>query len=151
MYFNVEALKEKLSELQKIQSEANERRSSYEPQVENINTVEEVDSYKEYLMGAMERVQRSKLSQAFTESTPIPLSCDEETVVLDDREYYMHVIEQQEQEVREQKKLEVTNSFNQEIENVVPRIVTDKVDHVVEFALPGPTKMSTRNTQTPTW
>ena len=71
--------------------------------------------------------------------------------MLDDREYYMHVIEQQEQEVREQKKLEVTNSFNQEIENVVPRIVTDKVDHVVEFAVPGLTKMSTINTQTPTW
>ena len=91
------------------------------------------------------------MSQAFTESTPILLICDEETVVLDDRGYYMHVIEKQEQEVTEQQKLEVTNSFNQEIENVVPRIVTDKVDHVVDFAVPGPTKMSTRNTQTPTW
>ena len=34
---------------------------SYEPQVENINTVEEADAYKEYLVGAMERVQRSKV------------------------------------------------------------------------------------------
>ncbi|TMX03045.1 hypothetical protein EJD97_018632 [Solanum chilense] len=35
-------------------------KSSYEPQVENINTVEEADAYKEYLLGAIERVQRSK-------------------------------------------------------------------------------------------
>uniref|UniRef100_A0A3Q7GPU5 Uncharacterized protein n=1 Tax=Solanum lycopersicum TaxID=4081 RepID=A0A3Q7GPU5_SOLLC len=103
-------------------------------EVDNINTVEEADAYKEYLVSAMERVQRSN-----------------ETVVLDDRGYYMHVIEKQEQEVIEQQKLEVTNSFNQEIENVVPRIVTDKADHVVKFAVPGPTKMSTINTQTPTW
>ena len=63
----------------------------------------------------------------------------------------MHVIEQQEHKVTEQQKLEVTNSFKQAIENVVPHIVTDKVDHIVEFALPGPKKMSTRNKQTPTW
>uniref|UniRef100_A0A3Q7GR08 Uncharacterized protein n=1 Tax=Solanum lycopersicum TaxID=4081 RepID=A0A3Q7GR08_SOLLC len=234
-----QALKEKLSELQKILSEAKEKRrlkkcfsliticslgpnSSYEPQVDNINTVEEADAYKEYLVSAMERVQQSNViklllrsyymeanqtcqtdgkikakssygifrslegicsfyltnrtffvirhvifredafpfanesgsnyhpifgdtvhgSGAFTESTPILLICDEETVVLDDRGYYMHAIEKQEQEVTEQQK---------EIENVVPRIVTDKVDHVVEFAVPGLTKMSTINTQTPTW
>uniref|UniRef100_K4C4K7 MADS-box domain-containing protein n=1 Tax=Solanum lycopersicum TaxID=4081 RepID=K4C4K7_SOLLC len=35
-------------------------KSSYEPQVENINNVEEADAYKGYLLGAMERVQRSK-------------------------------------------------------------------------------------------
>ena len=36
--------------------------SSYELQVDNINTVEEADAYKEYLVSAMERVQRSKVS-----------------------------------------------------------------------------------------
>uniref|UniRef100_A0A3Q7GTX2 MADS-box domain-containing protein n=1 Tax=Solanum lycopersicum TaxID=4081 RepID=A0A3Q7GTX2_SOLLC len=36
--------------------------SSYEPQVENINTTEEADAYKEYILGAIERVQRSKVS-----------------------------------------------------------------------------------------
>ncbi|XP_015078431.1 agamous-like MADS-box protein AGL66 [Solanum pennellii] len=55
-----EAHKEKLTELQKILSEAKEKRSSYEPQVENINTLEEADAYKEYLLGAMGRVQQSK-------------------------------------------------------------------------------------------
>ena len=63
----------------------------------------------------------------------------------------MHFIEQQEQEVTEQQKLEATDCFNQAIKNVVPHIVTDKVDHIVEFALPGPNKMSIRNKQTPTW
>ena len=62
----------------------------------------------------------------------------------------MHFIEQQEQEVTEQQKLEATYCFNQAIKNVVPHIVTDKFDHVVEFSLPGPNKMSTRNRQTPT-
>ena len=75
------------------------------------------------------------MSQAFTESTPIPLSCDEKTIVLDDRGYYIHFIEQQqEQEVTEQQKLEATYCFNQAIKNVVPHIVTDKFDHVVEYA-----------------
>ncbi|XP_015078430.2 agamous-like MADS-box protein AGL66 [Solanum pennellii] len=60
-----EAHKEKLSELQKTLSEAKEKRRFYEPQVENINTVEEVDVYKEYLLGAMERVKRSKANQEF--------------------------------------------------------------------------------------
>ncbi|XP_010322056.1 MADS-box protein defh21-like [Solanum lycopersicum] len=58
--FSIEAHKEKLNELQKTLSEAKEKRSSYEPQVENINNVEEADAYKGYLLGAMERVQRSK-------------------------------------------------------------------------------------------
>ncbi|KAH0665656.1 hypothetical protein KY285_026862 [Solanum tuberosum] len=35
-------------------------RRSYEPQVEHINTVKEADAYKQYLLGAMERIQRSK-------------------------------------------------------------------------------------------
>ena len=35
--------------------------SSYELQVDNINTVEEADAYKEYLVSAMERVQQSNV------------------------------------------------------------------------------------------
>ncbi|KAG5600398.1 hypothetical protein H5410_031768 [Solanum commersonii] len=58
--FSVEAHKEKLNELKQTLSEAQEKISSYEPQVENINTVEEADAYKQYLLGAMERIQRSK-------------------------------------------------------------------------------------------
>ncbi|XP_049410481.1 agamous-like MADS-box protein AGL66 [Solanum stenotomum] len=56
----VEAHMEKLNELKQTLSEAQEKISSYEPQVENINTVEEADAYNQYLLGAMERIQRSK-------------------------------------------------------------------------------------------
>uniref|UniRef100_A0A3Q7GS71 MADS-box domain-containing protein n=1 Tax=Solanum lycopersicum TaxID=4081 RepID=A0A3Q7GS71_SOLLC len=34
--------------------------SSYEPQAENINTVEEADAYEQYLLGAIGRIQLSK-------------------------------------------------------------------------------------------
>ena len=36
--------------------------SSYEPQVGNINTVEETDAYKQYLLGGTKQIQRSKVS-----------------------------------------------------------------------------------------
>uniref|UniRef100_A0A3Q7GR80 Uncharacterized protein n=1 Tax=Solanum lycopersicum TaxID=4081 RepID=A0A3Q7GR80_SOLLC len=39
--------------------------SSYEPQVENINTLEEAYAYNEYLLGAMGRVQQSQANQEF--------------------------------------------------------------------------------------
>ncbi|XP_069155769.1 agamous-like MADS-box protein AGL66 [Solanum lycopersicum] len=35
-------------------------RHSYEPQAENINTVEEADAYEQYLLGAIGRIQLSK-------------------------------------------------------------------------------------------
>uniref|UniRef100_A0A3Q7GQV1 Uncharacterized protein n=1 Tax=Solanum lycopersicum TaxID=4081 RepID=A0A3Q7GQV1_SOLLC len=60
MCFSVKAHMEKLNDLKQTLSEAHEKISYYEPKVENINTVEETDAYKQYLLGATKQIQRSK-------------------------------------------------------------------------------------------
>ncbi|XP_015078433.1 agamous-like MADS-box protein AGL66 [Solanum pennellii] len=52
--------KKKLNEVEQTLHEAQEKISSYEPQAENINTVEEADAYEQYLLGVIGRIQLSK-------------------------------------------------------------------------------------------
>lgn len=56
----IEAHEEKLKNLNQTLSEARQKIRYYEPQVENISSVQEVDAYKQFLMSAMGRIQQSK-------------------------------------------------------------------------------------------
>ncbi|XP_055824943.1 agamous-like MADS-box protein AGL66 [Solanum dulcamara] len=55
-----EAHEKKLNKLKQTLSEAQQKIRYYEPQVENISSVQEADAYKQFLMSAMEQIQQSK-------------------------------------------------------------------------------------------
>ncbi|XP_060187547.1 uncharacterized protein LOC132616841 isoform X1 [Lycium barbarum] len=57
---SVEALEEKLNKLNQRLSEAREKIRHYEPQVENITSVQEAAVCEQFLLSALGRIQQSK-------------------------------------------------------------------------------------------
>ncbi|PHT76160.1 hypothetical protein T459_19682 [Capsicum annuum] len=57
MCFSAEDHKKKLMMLNQKLSEAREKLRCYEPQVENISSVQEADAYQEFLLSAMEQIR----------------------------------------------------------------------------------------------
>ncbi|KAM3301658.1 hypothetical protein P3S67_016160 [Capsicum chacoense] len=55
--FSAEDHKKKLMMLNQKLSEAREKLRCYEPQVENISSVQEADAYQEFLLSAMEQIR----------------------------------------------------------------------------------------------
>ncbi|XP_047271290.1 uncharacterized protein LOC107877268 isoform X2 [Capsicum annuum] len=56
----VEAHEAELMKLNQRVREAQEKIRYYEPQVENISSVQEADAYQKFLTSAMEQIQRSQ-------------------------------------------------------------------------------------------